>query len=92
MVTRMKGEAQHNLLWRKKLPDRSWPHHPVSNSLGPWEARMRQRDLIPVPWALGGLRGQSTFNLERGVVVLKEQASLNVAFPSIISVLLKVFL
>lgn len=52
---------------------------------------MRQRDLIPVPWALGGLRGQSTFNLERGVVVLKEQASLNVAFASIISVLLKVF-
>lgn len=39
LVIRVKGEAQHNPLARKRLPDRSWPHHPVSNSLGPWEAR-----------------------------------------------------
>ena len=64
----------------------------MSDSLGPWEARTRQRELIPVPWALGGLRGQSTLNLESGVGVLKEQASLNVAFPSVITVLMKVFL
>jgi hypothetical protein len=64
----------------------------VSDSLGPWEARTRQRELTPVPWALGGLRGQSTLNLESGVGVLKEQASLNVAFPSVITVLMKVFL
>lgn len=58
----MKGGAQHNLLERKSLPGRSWPHHPVSDSLGSWEA-------------LGGLRGQSTLNLESGVGVLKEQVS-----------------
>lgn len=52
---------------------------------------MRQRELTPVPWVLGGLRGQSTLNLESGVEVLKEQASLNVAFPSVIAVLMKVF-
>ena len=64
----------------------------MSDSLGPWEARTRQRELTPGPWALGGLRGQSTLNLESGVGVLKEQASLNVAFPSVITVLMKVFL
>lgn len=71
LVTRVKGEAQHKLLWRKRLPDRSWPHQ------GPWEARTRQRELTPVPWALDGLRGQSTLNLESGVGVLKELARLD---------------
>lgn len=69
-VTRVKGGAQHNLLVRKRLPGRSWAHHPMSNSQGP-EARTRQKELTPVLWALGGLRGQSTLNPESHVGVLK---------------------
>lgn len=71
LVTRVKGGAQHNLLVRKRLPGRSQTHHPVSNSWGPWEAKTRQKELTPILWALGGLRGQSTLNLESHVGILK---------------------
>lgn len=77
LVTRVKGGTQHNLLAWRRLPGKSWPHHPVSNSLGSWEARMRKRELTPVLPSLGGLRGQSTLNLEGSVGLLKEQAQVS---------------
>lgn len=76
LATGVKARAQDNLMARR-LPSGSWPHNPVSNSLGSWEARMRQRELTPVLQALGGLRGQSTLNLESGIGILKEQAQVS---------------
>lgn len=68
-----KGGAQDGLLERKRLPGRSWPHCPVSNTLGPWEARKSQRELTPALLAPGGLRGQRT--LESGTDVLEATAA-----------------
>lgn len=79
LVTRVKERAQCNLVVRR-LPGGSWPHNPVSNSLGSWEAKMRQRELTPVLQALGGLRGQCTLNLESGVGT---STSVTVAFVKI---------
>lgn len=70
LVTMVKGGAQYGLL-EKRLPGSSWPHCPVSNTL----ARKSLRELTPVLLAPGGLRGQSTLDLESGIGILEATAA-----------------